>query len=290
MLTPMTPPVLWPAATRREPLGTAFALHLPATRPSGEPPVVLVHGYRGLAVEWGPVAERVAATRDVWAPELSAPPGTRGLAPVHALLDRVAERSGDGPVDVVGSSMGGFVSLSWAAARPASVRRLTLLAPAAVPLQEAWRVPGLTRLVALQRVLDADERKWEQVLASATPDTFFEADTATHGQIPLPWREAVLAALSEGVGTAAATGRVHARQEVLRALMATLRGDRMAQLLGRVTAPVVWLHGDPDKRVPYAPSRAAAGHLPHGTFETLEGVGHLIHLECPDLVAARVSR
>ena len=62
----MTP--LWPAEAERVALGSTSALHLPARSPSGAPPVVLVHGFRGCAMEWGPVATRVADARDVWAP------------------------------------------------------------------------------------------------------------------------------------------------------------------------------------------------------------------------------
>jgi len=280
---------LWPTDPRRVPLGgEAFALHLPARSATTAPPVVVVHGYRGLAVEYGPLAERLAARRDVWVPELIT--SGAGLSAVHALLERVTKEAGGGPVDVVASSMGGFVAFSWSAARPSSVRGMTMLAPAAVPLQASWRIPGVTRLIGLRKVLDADERNWEQSLLTASADDFMAADTDHHLRIPSAWRQAVLDAQVSGVGTATAAGRIHARQQIVRALMATLRGRGMARLLGRVTAPVLWLHGEPDNRVPFAPSREAARLLPSCEFEQLDGVGHLIHLECPDLVADRVSR
>src|SRR4051794_25337727 len=109
---------LWPDDVERVPLGTGAhapsALHVPARAPTGAPPVVLVHGFRGLAMEWGPIAHRLDAGHDIWAPELCIDPTApdAGMRPVHALLDQVRSLAGADSVDVVGSSMGGFVTAS----------------------------------------------------------------------------------------------------------------------------------------------------------------------------------
>src|SRR3954447_13255458 len=284
---------LWPAPPERVPLGDhAYALHLSARSAVGATPVVLVHGFRGWALEWGPVADRLAATRDVFALELAVDPTTagRGLAEVHAALDRVRAVSGNGTVDLVGSSMGGFVSTSYAAARPGALGRLTLLAPALVPLQAGWRLPGLTRLIALPSVLDADERRWSRSPPTATIDDFFAPDTAQHQQIPAAWRQEILDQHRRGRMDGSSPGRARARQDIVTSLMATLRRrGAVDRMLGQLQVPVRWLHGDPDARVPFEPSRQVAQRLPNCAFERLEGVGHLIHLECPDLVAEHVA-
>jgi pimeloyl-ACP methyl ester carboxylesterase len=280
---------LWPETVERVPLGqAAFALRLPAQHPTDAPPVVLVHGFRGCAMEFGPLAQALSEERDVWVPELITG-RTPGLEPVHGLLDAVADTAGEGPVDVVGSSMGGYVATTWAARRQGALTHLALLAPALVPLQPAWRLPGVTRLIALQRALDADERRWERQVATASPEEFFERETPRHLDVPEVWRRAVLEHQRASIPEPAAVGRRLARQAVLRDLMRTLRRrGAVAQLLSAVRVPVLWLHGDRDPLVPFEPSREVARQLPSCTFEPVEGAGHILHLECPEVAAQRV--
>jgi pimeloyl-ACP methyl ester carboxylesterase len=212
------------------------------------------------------------------------------MAGVHAVLDAVAAATGDGPVDVLGSSMGGYVATTWTAHRPSSVTHLSLLAPALVPLQPAWRVPGVTRLIGLQRVLDADERRWEAQVATASPDEFFARETPHHLGVPAAWRQAVLEHQGMSLTEPSAAGRRLARQDVLRDLMRTLRRrGALARLLSAVRVPVLWLHGDQDPRVPFGPSREVARRFPSCDFHSVPGAGHILHLECPGLVARRVS-
>jgi pimeloyl-ACP methyl ester carboxylesterase len=250
--------------------------------------VLLVHGFRGTAVDWSPLAERLSETRDVWAPDLIT--DHPGMSPVHDLLERVRVAAGGTPVDVVASSMGGYVATSWAAAAPAEVHSLTLLAPALVDLQPLWRVPGFTRLIALQAALDADERKWRAELATLTSATALAHDTPHHLDIPEEWRQAMLDHSRAASTDETAAGRIHARQEILRALMRTLRQSQgVATLVARVQTPVLWLHATDDPLVPFGPSQDVARKLKECTFIPLEGVGHIPHLECPDLVASRFT-
>lgn len=68
-------------------------------------------------------------------------------------LEVIDREAGAGPVDLMGSSMGGYLAALFAAANPARVRRLVLMAPAfdfanrwagalGEPAVEAWRETG----------------------------------------------------------------------------------------------------------------------------------------------------
>jgi pimeloyl-ACP methyl ester carboxylesterase len=280
---------LWSTDPHRVPLdGGGLALHLPGREPSALPPVLLVHGFRGCAAEWGPLAARLAAHRDVWAPELVTARGG-GLPAVHALLDQVRALAGGGPIHVVGTSMGGFLVPSWQCAAGLPEDVVTLVAPALVHLQPAWRVPGVMRLLDRTALLDADERTWAAGLPSATIDDFFADSMAAPHAVPARWRQALLETARASVSDHVAAGRVAARQDVLRALLRTLRTrGAAARLVTGMGKPVQWLHGDADGRVPFGPSRQLALSLPRVTFEMLPGRGHMPHLECPDVVAGHL--
>lgn len=55
-------------------------------------------------------------------------PSFAELSPLAA-LDRVEEAAGDGPVTLLGSSLGGWLSAVWASRHPERVARLVLLCP-----------------------------------------------------------------------------------------------------------------------------------------------------------------
>jgi len=100
------------------------------------PALVLVHGTgsAGAALNWGQITPRFTAHRTVIAPDLSGSEATvddgraltaEGLA---AQVIAVIEDAADGPVDLLGFSMGATVAATVAALRPDLVRRLILAA------------------------------------------------------------------------------------------------------------------------------------------------------------------
>ncbi|MFC6880956.1 MULTISPECIES: alpha/beta fold hydrolase [Actinomadura] len=97
--------------------------------------LVLVHGTQGSgATNWGHLVERFAGDRTVIRPDYSgsgrtADPG--GPLTVETLAGQVAAAARDaveGPVDVVGFSLGAVVAAAAAALHPGLVRRLVLVA------------------------------------------------------------------------------------------------------------------------------------------------------------------
>ncbi|MDQ0840643.1 alpha/beta fold hydrolase [Streptomyces sp. V1I6] len=104
------------------------------------PPVVLAHGRGGDSSDWTRVAEELAATRRVYAPDfrghgLSDWPGSYGFETFRDDLSLFVTALGLAPVDIVGHSMGGAAALLLAERRPELVARLVVEdAPPLLPL------------------------------------------------------------------------------------------------------------------------------------------------------------
>jgi pimeloyl-ACP methyl ester carboxylesterase len=72
-------------------------------------------------------------------------------------------------------------------------------------------------------------------------------------------------------------------------VLAGARRSTYAEMMRRVTAPVVLLHGEKDRLVPVAAARAVAAALPTWTYHEYADVGHVPMIEIPDEVVARVD-
>jgi pimeloyl-ACP methyl ester carboxylesterase len=76
-----------------------------------------------------------------------------------------------------------------------------------------------------------------------------------------------------------------------RSLMAELRSrQRFADLVAKVTAPTLLVHGTGDRLVPLAASRALAQLRPDWTLEVFEDIGHVPQLEAPSRFVDTVVR
>jgi pimeloyl-ACP methyl ester carboxylesterase len=102
------------------------------------PPLLLVHGLGGAAVNFTELGPMLARRRRVLVPDLPGHGGTEPLDEVETLDDlaahaaAVAEREDMLPADVLGYSMGGVVALRLAVSRPEAVSSLALVAPAGI--------------------------------------------------------------------------------------------------------------------------------------------------------------
>jgi pimeloyl-ACP methyl ester carboxylesterase len=126
-------------------------------RPSGMPPLLLIHGLGGAWQNWLLTIPAFMGSHRVVAPDLPGfgsspmPVGRlsiQGFARVVDELCRVLEL--DAPV-VIGNSMGGFIGAELALAFPTRVRRLVLISAAGLSVEYLKKEPLLTvgRLVSV---------------------------------------------------------------------------------------------------------------------------------------------
>ena len=143
----------------------------------GSGPVVLgIHGITASSVSLAPVARAVAGSRTFVAPDLrgrggsSAAPGPYGMAAHAADCAALIEATADGPVVVLGHSMGAFVAVVLAATRPKLVERVVLVdggLPIPIPMDvdvdaamEMILGPSLARLKMTFESLATYEDYW----------------------------------------------------------------------------------------------------------------------------------
>lgn len=93
--------------------------------------MLLLPGASGAGAFWQPVAERLPASWETLAfdwPGLGVVPRDPRVQTFDDLTDLVLDQLDAGPADLVAQSMGGLIAMRAALARPASVRRLVLVA------------------------------------------------------------------------------------------------------------------------------------------------------------------
>jgi 3-oxoadipate enol-lactonase len=237
------------------------------------PPLLLIAGLGQGSWVWRDVVPALARRRRVLVYDHR---GT-GLSPGPARssveeLARDAESALPGRADVVGFSMGGYVALSLALAKPELVRSLVLAGTGAGGPQRVPR-PAHVREAFEQAVGLPLEDFGRRTL----PYTFspgwaernaarFEAILAARLEHPTPYEtlEAHVAACYGFYGAAVEVERVEQRSLVV--------------------------HGDADLIVPVENGRVLAARLPNAEYVELPGRGHNLMLEEPRLFAGLVER
>lgn len=263
-------------------------------RTPAPPTVVLVHGWTLAAVVWDRVLDELVQRRpDVRVVRYDqrghgssaargplSPLGPRGgsVASIRRLGDDLASVvdtcAPDGPLVLVGHSMGGMALLSASARAPglldARTRGLLLVSTSAGGLSATGR--------PLAPLMSALARLPQDLLVPRAPRLL--AQRANYG----PGVDPRL------VGdTMRAMGRVSGRTtgEWFAALMAHDESAVLPHLAASGT-PVSVLVGDHDRLTPAAHARALAEAVPQARLRVVEGTGHMMIVERPDAVAEAV--
>ncbi len=235
------------------------------------PPVVMLHGFSANAISYTGLLRRFAPhTRRLVAPDcpghgFSAMPA-EGLSR-DTMLDGMFEALDqliDEPVVLLGTSMGGFGAIRYAARSPHKVAALALVCPGGAPMTE----PGLREFIET-----------------------FHVDA--HGQA-LRFVDRMLANSPPGFRHVLAHGiRGRFTHPQLRRLLDSLTPDDLLRPheLASLTMPTLMLWGREEKILPPAHLDFFRRHLPqHAQVEIWNDFGHCGYLEQPAAVTRRVVR
>ena len=233
------------------------------------PTVLIAHGLYGSARNWGVIAKRLSDRGPVVAVDMR----NHGASPwsekhsYEAMADDLAEVIGtiDGPVDVVGHSMGGKSAMMLALRHPDALRRLVVadIAPVAYGHSQIQFIHAMRQvdLSTLSRRSDA-----EAALAQAGVEPALQSFFTQSLDIPNKRWRLNLDALE----------------------------DQMPHILSfpETTAswdgPTLFLSGGASDYVLPAHRPAIKSHFARARFAKLQGAGHWLHAEKPRAFEASV--
>jgi len=260
-------------------------------------PIVLVHGLGGSHLNWLQVAPPLAAHGRVLAVDLVGHGLTRSqgrsarISASRQLLGRFLETVAREPAVLIGNSMGGYLALAEAAAEPARVASLVLVAPAVPPapgvlldrrvvaLFAGSAVPLLGGALVDWRRRLGPERLVGDMLSLCCADVRRVAADAVRAHVELARERA-------------AFGREVTRDFLAaqRSLMARLlRRRRFRSMVASVRSPTLIVQGRRDRLVRVEAARAFAALRPDWRLEELPDVGHVPQLEAPGRFLALVE-
>jgi pimeloyl-ACP methyl ester carboxylesterase len=258
--------------------------------------VVYVHGLGGSSTNWTDLAATLSSRWHGFAVDLpgfgrTEPLPTRDYS-LRAHADTVAAflRTLDGPVHLVGNSLGGAASIAVAADHPSLVRTLTLVSPAVPDLRPApARLgDGKMALAAIpllgartRRELAAEDAgtrlRRTMRLCYADPGcvseaAFTQAAAEAAERLDLPWvAEAMQRSFGGLVGTWFARGAG--------SLWATA---------ARVACPTLVVWGERDRLISVRKARRTVATMPRARLLRLPDVGHVAQMETPLTVGRAV--
>lgn len=159
-------------------------------------------------------------------------------------------------LSLIGHSMGGWIAANFAADHAERVRRLVLVAPVG---------------------LKVDEHPTQDLFAIPGPElaTYLAADLSVfEGHVPVPPTPEFLA---DGYREMTSAARV---------LWARPYDLKLGRWLHRLRMPTLILWGDADRMIPPGQAPVWAEHIPGAEVKVLPGVGHLVFDETPEAAEA----
>ena len=228
--------------------------------------LVFLHGPWGHA--WDPFLDELAKSFTVYAPEH---PGTTpdaqedvyqldGLWDLVLCYDELFAGLGLDSAAVVGHSFGGMLGCELAAAYPARVKRLALIAPLGF-----WR--------------DSDRVvNWAMLEPARLPQYLFRDPTGQPARLMFGVSDDHEAATAARVRLAWAMGATSK-------FIWPIPDKGLKKRIHRVTAPTLLVWGKEDRIVPPVYADEFGRRLRSSRVQTVDGAGHLPHLEQPETVA-----
>jgi pimeloyl-ACP methyl ester carboxylesterase len=255
----------------------------------GKLPVLLLHGMFNDAGEWALIAGKLSGRLVIpdW-PSCglsdAAPIGPDGFRRFGVdWLTGLVDALGADQVDIVGSSMGGYLGCVYALAQPERVRRLVqigsefgLLYGGAPMFFRILATPGLGTFIMSRQPKDAEANR-KQVM----PHIVRHPD-----RIPVEMLEHDLAVI-------ALPGAVESAREVVHSLVSPLSGTRRSVMiddeLADLKVPTLYLWGTRDNFLRPDKVRHVLARATAVTLREVDDLGHLLTWEAPDLVANAIT-
>jgi len=249
-----------------------------------DPPIVLVHGYRGDHHGLETIAAHLAG-RQALVPDLpgfgetEAPAGTSIDAYAAWLVAFVAEHAPGAPV--LGHSFGSIV-VAAAAARGLDAQRIVLVNPIAQPALEGP-----------QRLLSRFTLGWYRAAAAAP-------ERVGHAMLSSPVIVRGMSLVMTKSRDRAMRRWIHDQHDRYFSAFAsrasvvggfeTSISTNVGHYAAAIAQPVLLIVADRDDITPLAAQRELCARFPDARIAVLHGTGHLVHYEQPDQVAARIRR
>ncbi len=250
-------------------------VHYELAGPEDAQTVVLVHGFSVPNFIWDPTFEALLAADlrvlryDLYGRGYSDRPDAAYDQDLfdQQLSNLLTALDIQGPVDLIGLSMGGAIVVTFTARHPALVRKLCLIDPAGLP----QKYPPAAKLIEAPML-----GEWlfslfgDKILLSSLSDDFHDPD---------------------GLAEYVEKYRVQMQYEGFkRALLSTIRNHVLAgaaqayESVGQMELPVLLIWGRQDTVVPFSQSEKVIELIPRIEFHAIEGAGHIAHYERPELV------
>ncbi|HUG86475.1 MAG TPA: alpha/beta hydrolase [Euzebya sp.] len=271
--------------------------------PADAPVAVLVHGLGASHLSWQPFEPLLAATHRVIAVDLvgfgHTEPAGRGttVADNRDHLARFIREVVDGPVTLMGNSMGGMVGVLLAHAHPTLVEAMVLLCPALPSTLNPGSLrrmdPQMAMYFALYNTPVLGERFLRRRRSRTTPaqqvHELLEIICTDADRVP---RETVdlLVAMAAARRQYAWADRAFltAERSLMRQL--TLGRQRYLAAIDGLGIPTLLVHGEDDRLVAVSAAIAVAPRNPHIELVTMPGVGHAPQLEVPEDLSVILNR
>lgn len=261
-------------------------IHYVEAGQDGRQTALLIHGWSSSWYATSPLFGLLAQRFHCVAIDLpgygqSPPLKKRATIPAYAeLMADLLETISDGPVVLVGHSMGGMISLTLALRHPALVERMVLLNPTI-----SGRLSGMIN-VMISPITAMERFGLGSLIVSAVERTFVGITDRLMRPVSFAERTGITRADYERIRQDArrpGQGRVRAE------CFAAMRENDLSGRLSEVKPPALVIWGAEDNTVPLRDAGVVADEWPQADLRIFPKAGHWPHFEAADATRRQVA-
>jgi pimeloyl-ACP methyl ester carboxylesterase len=254
------------------------------------PPLLMVHGLGGSALNWMAVGRAFAERCHAVAIDLAGfgqTPLFKRSAAVGAnadLVRRFIDEVLDEPVTLMGNSMGGHISILVAGAHPERVARVVLVDPAVPGVHVRRPEPAMLGVIAAVSVPGLAETLLDRRAKMLGPEGLVQQTLALVCADPSRLSADVVQAHVQLTRERASLGGQNNRAllQATRSIGLRMADPRFWVKARQVKAPTLVIHGELDRVIPLAAARELVRRVPAWTLKVIDGVGHVPMMETPE--------